>query len=162
MKKPKQLKSSDIKSLREHILKKQKGKCWICGEEPKVACLDHHHQKRIKGTGLIRGVLCSACNVFIAKSENNAMRYGVSKEALPDRLRKMADYLEKPHYPYLHPSEKPKDPKLKKRSFNVLAKKYKEEYPNRKELEYPKSQKLTKNLNKLYQEFNIIPEFLKQ
>lgn len=161
MKTPKQLKHADIKSLRKHILKKQKGRCWICGCKPSIACLDHHHQKRIKGTGLIRGVLCSSCNVFIAKIENNAMRYGITNDELPDMIRKVADYFEKKHYPYLHPSEKPKDPILGKRSFNVLAKRYIEKYPGRKELKYPKSKKLTKNLDKLYQEFLIVPEFLK-
>ena len=65
----KQLKSKEIKSLRKYILKKQKGQCWICGKIPKIACLDHHHKKKIKGTGQIRGVLCSNCNVFIAKVE---------------------------------------------------------------------------------------------
>jgi len=161
MKEPKQLKHSDIKSLRKFILKRQKGRCWICGNKPKVACLDHHHKKRIKGTGLVRGVLCSACNVFIAKSENNALRYGVTKEELPKTLRKIADYLEKPHYPYIHPSEKPKDPVLSKRNFNVLAKAHALKYPNRKKLQYPKSKKLTKNLTKIYAEFGLNPEFLK-
>jgi hypothetical protein len=161
MKKIRQLKHAEIKSLRKHILKKQKGRCWICGCIPSVPCLDHHHKKRIKGTGQVRGVLCSACNVFIAKSENNALRYGVQKEDLPERLRKMADYLEKKHYPYIHPSEKPKEPTLSKRSFNNLNKLYEEKYPNRKELKYPKSKKLTKNLEKIYKEFNIEPEFLK-
>jgi len=84
--------------------------------------LDHHHIKRIKGTGLIRGVLCSACNIFIAKSENNAMRYGVSKNQLPDRLRAFANYLEKKQYPFMHPSEAPPIPKLMKASYNQLKK----------------------------------------
>ena len=161
MKSPRQLKSSEIKSLRNWILKKQKGKCWICGQVPKTACLDHHHKKRIKGTGLIRGVLCSACNIFIAKSENNAIRYGVSNDQLPNRLRKFADYLEKRQYYYMHPSEAPKVPKLKKNSFKKIQKLYKAEFPNRKLLEYPKSQHLTKKLRELYIIYNIEPEFLK-
>ena len=171
MKTPKQLKHSDIKSLRKHILKKQNGKCWICGEVPKVPCLDHHHKKRIKGTGLVRGVLCPPCNIFIAKAENNAMRYGVTKEELPNRLRKQAEYLEKKHYPYLHPSEKPKEPKLSKRSYNKLVKLHKENLERPKAdgsgrvpklTEFPKSGKLTKSLKVLYNLYDLEPEFLKK
>lgn len=158
---PRQLKSSEIASLRNWILKKQKGRCWICGQIPKIACLDHHHKKRVKGTGRIRGVLCSACNIFIAKSENNAIRYGVQQDQLPNRLRKFADYLEKKQYNYIHPSEAPKVPKLKKNSFKKIQKLYSTEFPNRKPLEYPKSQKLTKKLKEIYTKYNIEPEFLK-
>ncbi len=162
MKSPKQLKHSDIKGLRKHILKKQNGRCWICEQIPKIACLDHHHKKKIKGTGQIRGVLCSNCNVFIAKVENNCARYGISKESLPTIMRKSANYFEKKQYPYLHPSEKPKAPTLSKRNFNILSKLHSEKYPKRKELQYPKSKKLTKNLIKLYDEFVLEPEFLKK
>ena len=57
----------------------------------------------------------------------------------------LADYLEKP---------KPK--KLGKRLFNKIAKLYKEEYPNRKPLEYPKSGKLTKKFTDLVNGYNLI------
>lgn len=157
-----QLKSSDVKPLRERLLKKQKGLCAIC-EKPVLerACLDHQHKKRIKGTGLVRGVLCSNCNVFLGKAENNCIRYGISIKTLPETLRKMALYLERKHYPYMHPSEKPKTPSLKKTSFNKASKLYTAKYPMRKSLEYPKSKKLTKGLEKIFKEFGIEPEFLK-
>lgn len=56
----------------------------------------------------------------------------------------LADYLEKP---------KPK--KLGKRLFNKIAKLYKEEYSNRKPLEYPKSGKLTKKITELADRYNL-------
>lgn len=170
-----QLKQKDIKSLRKHILKKQNGKCWICGKEPKIPVLDHHHKKKIKGTGQIRGVLCNNCNVFIAKIENNCVRYAINQKDLPTILRKTAEYFEKKQYPYLHPSEKPKDKMLKKTSINKLVKLYSEKYPNRKippiliykqkktkrGVMKTKEKKLNIGLEKLFKEFNIISEFKK-
>ena len=155
----KQLKQTDVPLFREKILNEQNGKCLICGNEPKIPCLDHSHKKRIKGTGLVRGVLCSSCNIFIAKSENNCMRYGFSPEELPDILRSMANYLEKEHYPYIHPSEAPKPKKLTKRSYNSL----KRAYTGRKKFPpYPKSGKLTKPLKTLFESYNITPNFYSQ
>lgn len=161
MRKFRQLKAKDIKPLRKHILRRQKGVCPICKRAVIRPCLDHHHKKRVKGTGLIRGVLCSNCNVFIAKSENNSVRYGFSNKELPVILRNMADYLEKKQYPYLHPSEKPKALKLGKSGFNKLKKLHDEKYPKRKPLEFPKSNKMTVPLQKLFKEFNIEPNFRK-
>lgn len=176
MKTPRQLKSTEIKSLRNWILhKKQDNKCLICGNEPKRPCLDHDHKKRIKGTGLIRGVLCSTCNVFIAKSENNCVRYGIKIKDLPTILRSVADYLEKDQYPYIHPSEKPKDKHLKKNSIKKLRKFFEHRYPHRKVPEQLKfhlfksgkkkgkeqPKKLTKFLETLYKEFSLEPDFKK-
>ena len=159
-KQPRQLKGSDIASLRAWILKnKQKGLCAICGKEVTDPCLDHSHKKKVKGTGLIRGVLCRNCNTFIAKSENNCTRCGIDQKSLPTILRSCADYLEKPHYPYIHPTEKPKKQKLSKRQFNTLAKMYSTRYPNRKRLVFPKTGYLTKALEIIYYEFKIEPEF---
>jgi hypothetical protein len=159
--KKKQLKTKDIPKVREKILKDQCGLCPICKKEISDPCLDHHHKKKIKGTGLIRGVLCRSCNVFIAKAENNCVRFGISQIELPSILRNFADYLEKEHYPLIHPSEKPKEKKLSKQNFKKLAKLYKEKYPKRKPLEYPKSKKLTKKLAQIYKEFKFEPTFLK-
>ena len=152
----KQLKSKDIPELREKILKEdQNGLCPICNQEPKRPCLDHEHKKKIKGTGQIRGVLCSTCNVFIGKSENNCMRYGISQKDLPSILRNTADYLEKDQYPYIHPSEAPKKKILSKNCFKRLARDYINKYPKRKRLVYPKSKHLTKDLEKKFKMFDI-------
>ncbi len=159
---PIQLKSSDIANLRTEILEiHQKGVCLICGEVPQRPCLDHSHTKRVKGTGLIRGVLCSSCNIFIAKSENNCSRYGFSQKVLPKILRSMANYLEGVHYPYIHPSEAPPVPKLMRRSYNKLKTVHQNAsgygtFPN-----FPKSGKMIKQLQKLYDHYDIEPEFYK-
>lgn len=155
----KQLKQSEIKDLRNKILSEdQHGVCLICGNKPKIACLDHSHKKKIHGSGLIRGVLCSSCNVFIAKSENNCMRYGFSQDDLPRILREMANYLERDHYQYIHPSEKPKPKKLKKSSYNALKRAYsgKAKFPP-----YPKSGILVKPIKRIYDKLGMTPEFYK-
>jgi len=170
---PRQLKASDVPKLRKWLLKKQKGKCLICGKEPKTPCLDHAHKKKIKGSGLVRGVICSPCNIFLAKSENNCVRYGIKIIDLPHILRRVAKYLEQEHLPYIHPSEKIKEPVLTIRNFKKLATAYIKKYPNRKPLQYVYSkptkkrktkqprQKLNKKLAELYDEFGIKPEFFK-
>ena len=165
--KPKQLKHKEVAEVREAILcTQQQGVCAVCKCTPKRPCLDHSHVKRIKGTGLIRGVLCSSCNVFIAKSENNCMRYGFSQKELPKILRSMADYLERDHYPFIHPSEAPKQPILTKRSYASLRKWWNNHYRGRASL--PKYrvdekgkpiQKMTKPLNKWFALAEITPRF---
>ena len=157
-----QLKQKDIPKIRRRLLIKQKGKCDICRIAPKTPCLDHHHIKRVKGTGQIRGVLCSACNIFIAKSENNAIRYGVSQEELPNRLRLFADYLEKKQYPFMHPSEATPIPKLMKSSYNKLKRYFKQTGRKNKFPDYPKSGKLIKELEELFKHVNFEPEFYKR
>lgn len=162
------LKDKNIKRLRERILKKQGGVCAICGREPKIACLDHHHKKRIKGTGLVRGVCCHSCNVLIAKSENNCIRCGIPQKELPFILRKIADYLEQDHYPYLHPSEIKKilPPTLMKRSYTKMIKKLKTmTTKNGKRKfrlpDYPKSGRFTNEMKTAFGRAKIPPDFYK-
>lgn len=157
--KTKQLTQKELPELRDSILKKQDFKCIICKRIIEDPVLDHHHTKRIGGTGKIRGVLCRSCNVFLAKSENNSIRYCIAQNDLPRILRNMADYLEKEQYNILHPTEKPKEPKLKKSSYKKLVKAInnKQKIP-----EYPKSGNLTKQLKLLYEKYNIKPEFYKE
>jgi hypothetical protein len=162
-----QLKQSDIPGYRKHILRKyQNGKCAISGVPPKRPVLDHHHKKRIKGTGRVRGVIDSNMNVFLAKIENNASRYGIDQKELPRILRNIAKYLEKPQYPYIHPSEKPPAKLIKKSSFNKLVKALKSSNYRGKLPVFPVAprgkpgkQKLTKALEKLYDRVDIKPEF---
>jgi len=162
--KPRQLKHKEVAEIRETILcEQQDGVCAICKKIPKRPTLDHHHTKRIHGTGLIRGVLESNMNVFLAKIENNATRYAIKHVELPTILRAVADYLEKEQYPLIHPSEAPKVPILTKRSYASLRKAYHNHYRGRKKLpEYPKSGKLTKNLQIFYIELELTPKFYKK
>jgi 5-methylcytosine-specific restriction endonuclease McrA len=128
-----QAKSKTIKPLRDALLLKQKGKCTICGKPAKDPTLDHMHQKKVKGTGRIRGAVCSMCNTFLARSENNAARHGISNKELPDILRNMADYLEDQKR-IIHPTEVPKRKKVGVREWNRVKKYYFKVFPNRKTL----------------------------
>jgi len=175
MKKMKQLKSTDIKKLKRYLHKKNKSICPVLKIKVSLddMVIDHSHSSNARilktnDAGLVRGAIHRGANVIEGKVTNAFIRTGLHKIDgidIPTLLRNLADYLEDKTISkkqYIHPSEKPKEPTLSKRNFNLLAKRYKEEYPGRKELKYPKSKKLTKNLDKFYQEFNIIPEFLKE
>ncbi len=155
---PVQLKHSDVPSIRGDLLKQQNGVCPICNREIKDPCLDHSHTRRNKGSGLVRGVLCRACNVLVAKMENNCVRYGIVHMELPDVLRNMATYLEQTDLPMIHPSEAPKPKLLKKSSYNKLKKVYegRAKFPP-----YPKSKRLTKDLERLFCKHELEPEFYK-
>lgn len=155
----KPLKYKEISELRKRLLKEQNGICPICKRTIISPVLDHHHVKRIKGSGLIRGVLCSLCNVLLGKIENNCNRYKVKQEELSTILRNISAYLEQKHLPYLHPSEVPKEPKLKKSSYNALKKKA-SKY-QKWNTPYPQSGKLTKKLAILFTKYHIEPEFYK-
>ena len=153
---PKQLKQKDIAKLRDELLIKQKGICPICNKPIIHPVLDHDHKKRVGGSGQIRGVICSGCNIFLAKSENNCKRYGISNEQLPKVLRRMVRYLTAKQLPYIHPSEKEKVPKLMKVSYNKL----KSAYTGKGKLPlYPKSGRLTAPLERLFDKYEIEPKF---
>lgn len=154
-----QLQQKHIEMVRKGILKAQKNICPICKKKIDSPVLDHHHKKRIKGTGKIRGVLCRTCNVFIAKSENSATRYRVSQKELPSVLRNMADYLEREQYQYIHPSDRPKTPKLTKVSYNKMAKALK--LTKYAVPEFPKSGNLTQKLKTAFDRAGIEPQFYK-
>ena len=59
------------------LMESQSGRCAICRREMadrrehsgRRASVDHHH-----GTGLIRGLLCHRCNMFVGLLENIALR----------------------------------------------------------------------------------------
>ena len=149
-----QLKANQVKFVRDGLLEKQKGVCPICARSVKLPVLDHFHTKRHNGDGKVRGVLCNTCNRMIGVIENNALKNGINFSDLPSFLRLCADYASKDHYPYIHPSEVQREPKVSKRNYNQLKKAYdkKAKFP-----EYPASAKLTKRLAELFNEYNISP-----
>ncbi len=157
------LKSSEVEKLRNHLWKKQGGKCLICKNITYDPVLDHHHKKKIKGTGFIRGVLCRTCNVFLAKSENNTVRCGIPVENLPEILRSMADYLERKQIEVVHPTER-KRQILQKSSYNKLITIYdgRAKIPPYKTSPKGKPmQKLTVKLKALFEKYNITPTYYK-
>ena len=163
MKKLIQLKSKEVKELRDKILQEQNGICPLCkmlikeGEE----ALDHQHKTKAEnigesGAGLIRGVLCRNCNVAEGRILHQYKRAGVYLKNFPDFLRNLADYLEEDNQHFVHPSEAPKAPRLGKNAFKQLQKLYKEKYPRRKKgLQYPKNGKVTITWERLFEEFGI-------
>ena len=65
----------------EAMLKRQNGKCAICGKpEPENKRLDVDHCHK---TNQVRGLLCTSCNRVLGHAWDN-----------PERLRRAADYLE--------------------------------------------------------------------
>lgn len=82
----KQLKSKDIKTVKEEILEKQEFKCAICGKPLTLdeAVLDHQHKIRKSdtngenGNGLVRGVLCNS--TYNSKYKNNFVYIIINKE----------------------------------------------------------------------------------
>lgn len=158
----KHTKWSQLKELRKDLLESQKGLCLICERNISIneAVVDHHHVKKVKGSGLIRGVLCRTCNVLLGKNENNCVRYKVSQEDLPRILINMSKYLLKTPTEYIHPSETKKEDKLQVRSYNKLAKVMRKK-SSKKIPGYPKTGKLTVKLKKLFEEFKIEPKFYK-
>ncbi len=164
MRRIKQLKGSDVPHLRKKLLSKCNGICPICQTFNEAPVLDHSHVKKVGGSGLVRGVICRNCNVFLGKMENNCKRYGIQPADLPTVLRQVALYLERPHLLYRHPSEKPKEPILKVASYNKLRKLYNGRAkfpPYRKNAKGKPIQKMTVQLTKLFKEHNLEPEFYK-
>ena len=90
---------------------------------------------------------------------------GLDKEEyfnMGDFLRKAADYFDAEPYHednsyFVHPNEVKKDPKMSKSNYNKLKKEYIKSDKKAKFPEFPSSGKLTKPLEKLFNEFNINP-----
>jgi len=164
-----QLNQKDIKSLKRKLHEAQNNICPLLNAEIPLdkMTLDHKHKLKANpagpnGDGLVRGAIDFRANAMEGKISNNWKRYFGADESkhpitLPQYLRNLADYLENPpcEQIYIHPSEKPKPKKLGKRVFNKIAKLYKEEYPKRKPLEYPKSCKPTKKIRELAEYYQI-------
>lgn len=152
--KDQQLNINGLRFIRESFIIKQNGICPICKKNLIKPVLDHHHTKRIKGTGKCRAVLCATCNIFLGKIENNCIRYRINQKILPNVLRSIANLLEKKQSKYIHPNERIFK-KLGKREYNRICKYYFQMYPRRKKLpEYPKSGKMTRQFEELLERTN--------
>lgn len=168
-----QMKQNDIKTLKEKLWLENNKKCPLLDIEVPLdkMALDHIHKLKSEDPseqkGTIRNAIEFRANAMEGKITNNWKRYFGSDEAnhpinLPDFLRNLADYLEKGAYNnngifYIHPSEKQVEQNISKRQYNKLAKLYKKSGKKKKFPDYPKSSKLTVELGKLFEEFNIEP-----
>ncbi len=180
----------EIKKIRKHFHQNQnKFVCPILKMKfhTEDMVVDHAHKSNSKNlnkeeeAGLIRGVIHRQANTMEGKITNSYIRCGLHKMegiTLPNFLRNLADFIEDPPmipYKYLHPTEKPKSKELKKTSVKKLIKTFRLKYPHRKlpeVLKYKKiktgrkkgkerKKKLTAGLEKLYNEFNLEPDFKK-
>lgn len=75
---------------------------------------------------------------------------------LPQLLRNMADYLEKKTYPWIHPREKPLEPKIYKRQYNLLVKKMAEKGETTPALPRRK-RKMSQKLRQCFVKYEIDP-----
>jgi hypothetical protein len=169
----KQLKQKELKPLREKLFNINNGFCPIIKQQFDINqfVIDHQHKTLkeeigINGAGLIRGCIHRQANSFEGKVTNSFKRYGLDKFdiSLPDLLRNLADYLEQSPLNYIHPNEQPKNPYLMKKSYNKLKKCHNSNPKIKKHLpDFPEKgkKKMTKYLQKLYDKYNIIPEFYK-
>lgn len=160
----KQLKSNDVKIVRERWHKEQNYICPLLNKYVELSdvTLDHQHKLKSElpdesGKGLCRGAIHFQANSFEGKVMNSYKRLGLNKFIdLPSLLRNLANYLEnnKIHTDekYIHPSEKIKSPKLKKSSYNKLKKVCKTKMP-----EYTGN--YTKKLKELFEKYEIDPDF---
>jgi len=163
----KELKQKDLNPLRAQLHNEQNGICPILKQQFDVSemVIDHQHKYKksdpngVDGAGMVRGCIQYQANVIEGKVSNAYKRYGLHKFiSLPDLLRNLADYLEQENLPYIHPDEVEKPKKLMKSSYNLLKSSYngKAKFPA-----YPKSGKITKPLERLFEAYKIDPQFYK-
>ena len=153
--------STSVRLIREALLLKS-NMCPICNREINNPVVDHQHKKKIKGTGRIRNNICSNCNVFIAKIENNCTRFKIAQEELPEVLKNISDYFGAQQYNIIHYTDKESRPTLSKIQANKVLKYWEYLYPGKnKKLTYPKSGILTKDwveALKRFEEFQNRPQ----
>lgn len=105
-----QLHKKDIKIIREKILKKNNNICPICGvyiDGNKIKpVLDHDHI-----TGMVRNVLCNACNRLEGKILNYK-RFGMSNKRFINFLKNILKYLSAKQTQYIHPNKIKKKRKI--------------------------------------------------
>jgi len=132
----------DTKAFRRKQWLRQNKRCAVTGIKLRFSesVVDHKHKTKVElvgvdGKGLIRGVLHFGVNALEGKIVNAYKRYGLKKVApLPDILRALADFLEKPTTNYIHYSAIPKikKKKLNKTDIKRVNKYWKDMYPKRK------------------------------
>lgn len=116
-----QLKPSEVKSVRDQLVKRQGNKCAICGKPftPRdYACLDHCHT-----TGYIRGAVHNSCNGVEGKvkTKANFSHKGVSPEEYIIGLGKYLELNAKPRFNLIHPDHVTDDQKRLQRNAKARA-----------------------------------------
>ena len=111
-----QLKNSEVASVREQLIKKQRGRCAVCGlpfTNRDGAVLDHCHD-----TGYIRGALHRSCNQAEGRVKTKA-RLGHKGVSAANYIIGLGAYLDKhqtPQYNLIHPTHMTEDQKREQRN----------------------------------------------
>lgn len=163
-----QVEQKDLRDFKIRFYEVNEGICPILGKWIPLDKMVVDHQHKLKseepdesGKGCIRGIIDNRANQLEGKINNIYKRFGLEKDILlPDLLRNLANYYEHnllhtEEIKYIHPREKPKEPKLQKSRYNRLKKAYNLSDKKAKFPEYPKSGKITKKLQELLLEFNL-------
>lgn len=108
---PTRIKTTQLAGVLIQLVKKQGGKCAICGHpftQRDVPVADHCHTK-----GYIRGALHNSCNGIEGRIKKLAQRghKGITAEKYVVGLGKYLDTHKVPQYNYIHPSHKTDDEK---------------------------------------------------
>lgn len=151
--------SNSVSLIRETLLNST-SICPICKETIDKPVVDHEHKKKVKGTGRIRNNICSNCNVFIAKAENNCKRYGINLSELPEVLKNVSEYFTEQQYNIIHYTDKDARPILSKTLANKILKYWDCIFPKKRKLKFPRSGILTKDWEdaiKAYEEYLKTP-----
>lgn len=140
----------ELGELRKKQYKKQGEKCAVTGlpYDVKDCVFDHKHKLKreplggSRGLGLLRGVIGKNINTFEGKIWRLYKRFGLTDDlSLPDLLRNLADYIEKPPMfgkKIVHPDERPKRKRLKKPDYAMVCKYWFCIHPRRRVLpKYP-------------------------
>jgi len=69
----------------QDLLNEQGGGCAICGREPGTTGVGRHHVDHCHQTGVVRGVLCSECNLGLGKFGDDPARLEVAALYLRSR-----------------------------------------------------------------------------
>lgn len=96
---------AQVRSITLKILKEQGGICPLCNEVIDLKAKDSAICEHAHDTGLIRGVVHRSCNKMEGVVYSAVGRWCVGKmdyDLVIPALRRLADYLEKEHYPYIY------------------------------------------------------------
>ncbi len=119
------LKTTQVASVLAQVIKKQGGKCAVCGHpftQRDRPVLDHCHDK-----GFIRGALHNSCNGIEGRVKKLAQRghKGISSAKYVIGLGKYLEFHKTPKYNYIHPSHKTADEKRIERNRKAREKRAK-------------------------------------
>ncbi len=111
-----QLKTSELNSVRAQLVKRQLNKCAICGKpftRRDDSVVDHCHE-----TGYIRGALHRSCNQAEGRVKTKARlgHKGVSAYEYLIGLGKYLEFHSKPQFPLIHPTHMTEDAKREMRN----------------------------------------------